>query len=113
MRTASFCILIFSVFVTITLNREPRVTGMSFSPSRVNVSLIVAEKFLNRRGGTIFSYGMSSSSRSDSMIVFPGAKTRAFCTNGPSGYSIAMANSVAMIAPMRMVFPAPMANAKM
>jgi hypothetical protein len=46
------------------------------------------------------------------MIVLPGAKTSAFCTNGPSGYSRAMANSVAKIAPIRIVFPAPIASAR-
>ena len=29
-------------------------------------------------------------------MVVPGAKTKAFWTNGPSGYSSAIANSVAM-----------------
>jgi hypothetical protein len=48
------------------------------------------------------------------MIVLPGAKTSAFSTNGgsASGYSRAMANSVATMAPIRIVLPAPMARAR-
>ena len=38
LRIVSFWIRIFSVLVTTTLKLEPRMTGMSFSPSRVKVS---------------------------------------------------------------------------
>ena len=113
LRMVSFWMRIFSVLVTTTLKEEPRITGTSFSPSRVNVSFTDAAKGLCRRGGRMRSYETSASSRSDSMMVLPGANTRALCTNSPSGYSSASANSVAMMAPMSMVFPAPMARARM
>ena len=104
---------IFSVLVTMRLNALPAITGTSLSPSRVKVSLKVAANALCKRGGKILSKGISANSRSAPRMVLPGAKMSAFCTNGPSGYSSASANSVATMLPIRIVFPAPMASARM
>jgi hypothetical protein len=46
-------------------------------------------------------------------MVLPGAKISAFSTKGRPGYSMAIANSVATMEPIRMVLPAPMASARM
>ena len=66
-----------------------------------------------KRGGMILLNGMSAISFSDSIIVVPGAKTKAFFIKFASGYSILIANSVAMIEPINIVLPAPIAKASM
>ncbi len=62
-------------------------TGTSFSPSLVKVSFAEAAKALKKRRGSMRSYGTVVSSRSDSIMVFPGANTSALCTKASSGYS--------------------------